>query len=295
MREGSGGHQAGGDEDPEAPPSPYAPTEVTPPYQRAEPYGPTEAARTYPPPRDSSPYARTEVTPPRNPPRDSSPYAPTEVTPPYGRTEPSSPYAATEVTPPYGRTEPSSPYGPTQASGRPRADASGRPQDLVRYGPGVPPSEVPSAAMTAEHVWRTGRPEKPARRPPRWRRLAGTALTVVLLAASGVLLFLRFHHAPFHVTRAAINETTQRGCGVTVTGQIYTNGAAGTVDYEWVFQPDPNPPQPLKQSINSGQHSVFVTVAVQASGQGSASQKVTLQVLGPDRATASRSVVVSCR
>jgi hypothetical protein len=151
--------------------------------------------------------------------------------------------------------------------------------------------------MTAEHVWRTGRPEKPARRPPRWRRLAGTALTVLLLAASGVLLYLRFHHAPFHVSGARITESTQSGsgCGVNVTGRIDTNGSAGTVDYEWVFQPDQNPPQPLKQSVSSGQHSVFVTVAVQASGQGSASQKVTLQVLGPDRAADSKSIVVSCR
>src|SRR5207248_8714669 len=106
--------------------------------------------------------------------------------------------------------------------------------------------------------------------------------------------YLRFHHAPFHVSAAAITTSTPNNCGVNVTGRIDTNGAAGTVDYEWVFQPDQNPPQPLKQSVVSGQHSVFVNVAVQGSGHGTASQKVTLQVLGPDRASDSKSVVVSC-
>jgi len=39
---------------------------------------------------------------------------------------------------------------------------------------------------------------------------------------------------------------------------------------------------------------VYVTVALQGSGHGSASQTVTLQILGPDPAAASKAVVVSC-
>jgi hypothetical protein len=175
-----------------------------------------------------------------------------------------------------------------------RATASGHPQDLVRYGPGVPPSEA-SPGLTAEHVWRTGRPDKPHRRPPRLRRLLGSALTVALLAASGVVLYLRFHHAPFHVTAAKITQQTPNDCGVDVTGRIDTNGAAGTVSYQWVFRPDPHPPKPLSQSVVAGQHALFVTVAVEGSGHGSASQNVTLQVLGPDRAADSTTVKVSCR
>jgi hypothetical protein len=122
----------------------------------------------------------------------------------------------------------------------------------------------------------------------------GSALTVLLLAASGVVLYLRFHHAPFHVTGVKISQQTQTGCGVNVTGRITTNGSAGTVSYQWLFRPDRQPPQPLSQSVVAGQHAVYVTVAVQAQGHGSASRKVTLQVLGPDTGTASRYVVVSC-
>jgi hypothetical protein len=128
----------------------------------------------------------------------------------------------------------------------------------------------------------------------RLRRLLGSALTVILLAASGLVLYLRFHHAPFHVTGVTISDKTPTGCGVNVTGRITTNGSAGTVSYQWVFRPDRRPPQPLSQSVVAGQHDVYVTVAVQGSGHGSASQMVTLQVLGPDRGATWTDVVVSC-
>ena len=117
---------------------------------------------------------------------------------------------------------------------------------------------------------------------------------MILLAAAGVVLFLRFHHAPFDVTGVAITQQTKTGCGVDVTGRINTNGAAGTVSYQWVFRPQQQAPQPLSQSVIAGQHAVYVTVAVEGSGHGSASQKVTLQLLGPDRGSASTAVVVSC-
>ena len=162
----------------------------------------------------------------------------------------------------------------------------------MRYGPGVPASPPASqAGLTAELIWRTGRPPKPPRRP---RRLLGAALTVILLAASGVLLYLRFHHAPFHVTGAAIAKQTRTGCGVDVTGRITTDGSAGTVSYQWLFRPGRTQPQPLNQSVISGQHAVYVTVAIEGSGHGSASQTVTLQVLGPDPRAASTAVTISC-
>ncbi len=57
-----------------------------------------------------------------------------------------------------------------------------------------------------------------------------------------------------------------------VTGRIATNGGAGTVSYQWVFQPAPRPPQPLSADGVAGQHAVFVTVAVEGQGHGSAAQ-----------------------
>jgi hypothetical protein len=119
-------------------------------------------------------------------------------------------------------------------------------------------------------------------------------LTVLLLAAAGVVLWLRFHHAPFGVTGVAITQQTKTTCGVDVTGRIATNGSAGTVSYQWVFQPQTQAPQPLSQSVVAGQRAVYVTVAVEGQGHGSATQEVTLDVLGPGTGTASKKVSVSC-
>jgi hypothetical protein len=121
------------------------------------------------------------------------------------------------------------------------------------------------------------------------------AFTVILLAAAGVILYLRFfHHTPFHVTGVSIVSQTRNGCGVDVTGKITTNGAAGTVSYQWVFRPDSHAPTPLSQSVVAGQHAAYVTVAVEGQGQGAASQMVTLQVLGPDQRYSSAPVVLRC-
>jgi uncharacterized protein (DUF58 family) len=125
-------------------------------------------------------------------------------------------------------------------------------------------------------------------------RLAGWALTVILLAASGVVLYLRFHHAPFRVTGVTIIRQAHDGCGVEVTGRITTNGSAGAVSYHWLFRPGQQQPQPLSQSVAAGQDSVYVTVAVEGQGHGSASQQVTLQVLGPHPGAASVTAVITC-
>jgi hypothetical protein len=165
----------------------------------------------------------------------------------------------------------------------------------VRYGPGVPDSQ---AGMSAESVWRTGhRPGPPPRqvRLRRLRRLVGMALTVVLLIAAGVVVWLRFFdHPPFHVTGVKITRQVRTSCGVDVTGRIETNGSAGTVSYQWVFQPQTQAAQPLDQSVVAGQRAVYVTVAVEGQGHGSATQKVTLDVLGPDTGTAHANVTISC-
>jgi hypothetical protein len=126
------------------------------------------------------------------------------------------------------------------------------------------------------------------------RRLFGSALTVILLAASGLVLYMRFHHTPFHVTGVMISQQVRTGCSVDVTGKITTNGSAGTVSYQWLFPSDRQPPQPLSQSVTGGQQAVYVTVAVEGTGHGSTSRMVTLQVLGPDRGNASTAVALRC-
>jgi hypothetical protein len=135
----------------------------------------------------------------------------------------------------------------------------------------------------------------PPRRPVRVRRLASTAVTVLLLAAAGVLLFLRFHHAPFKVSGASITQVSQNGCTVNVTGKIDTNGASGTISYQWVFTPQQAAPQPLSESVVSGQNAAFVTVSVQGQGgHGTATEQVALQVLGPNLERASRVINIRC-
>jgi len=193
------------------------------------------------------------------------------------------------------------PVYPARPYQQPVTDAPA-PSEVVRYGPGVPASQAGAASQpgaAAESVWRTGRPAAEAA-PGRGglrrvRRVLGAALTVALLIAAGVVVWLRFFdHPAFHVSGVAITQQAKTSCGVDVTGRITTNGAAGTVSYQWVFRPQTQAPQPLNQSVVAGQHAVYVTVAVQGQGHGSATQTVTLDVLGPDPGTASAKVTVVC-
>jgi hypothetical protein len=163
---------------------------------------------------------------------------------------------------------------------------------IVRYGPGVP-VRLPEnqGGRTAEHVWR-GKPAPG--RPHRIRRLVGSAFTVILLAASGVVIYLRFYHPALDVTGAVIAQRAPLRCGAKVTGRISTNGAAGTISYEWLFRPGGQQPAQLNQTVAAGQHVVNVIAAIEGSGHGSAAQVVTLQVLGPEKTTASTHVVVRC-
>lgn len=261
-----------------------------PPTGYARPFLPTEIENPSPPPDDNArPYLPTEI---------EHPYQPTEYSLPRPPAGPAGPLFPTDIDdfsrPPYsGHREPPAAGPPSFPPGdRPaRAGWTDPASGLTRYGPGVPATRPAGTAHTAERIWQAGRP---AKRPHPWRSRAGAALTVILLAAAAVVLYLRFHHAPIHVTGVAITQQTRAGCGVDVTGQISTNGAAGTVSYQWLFQPGEQTPQPLSKPVAAGDDAVYVTVAVQGSGHGSASRTVTLQVLGPDTRTDSISVRLRC-
>jgi hypothetical protein len=180
--------------------------------------------------------------------------------------------------------------GPSVDANQPRPPAG-----IVRSGPGVPvPEPRDKAGGRAEQIWRDGPlPGQPRR--PKLRRLLGAALTVVLLAASGVVLYLRIHHTPpVQVTSVTIAQRTGIACGVDVTGRITTNGAAGMVSYQWLVQPGRRQPRPKTVSIISGQHVAQVTLLLPLTGHGRASELVTLQVLAPDPKAASANVAVSC-
>ena len=167
-------------------------------------------------------------------------------------------------------------------------------QQVIRHGPGVPVGPATGlAAPTAEQVWQAGAPSAaPGRRGA--RRIASTAVSIALLIASGVVIFLRLHHGPFGVTGVAITGQVKNGCTVDVTGRISTTGAAGTVSYQWIFSAQTAAPQPMSQSAAAGQSAVYVTAAVEGQGHGTLTERVTLQVLGPGHGTASVPVTVSC-
>jgi hypothetical protein len=256
------------------------------------------------------PQPTTEVVPPQPTTEVAAHQAPTQVVPQHPPTEvaaPGPPAAGppTQAAPTYestvaaaqgqaaGPAHPAAPPAPLSpaAGAMPPSPVAG----IVRYGPGIPVDlPVSQGGRTAEHVWSGGPPPAAPRRSARLRRFGGLALTVILLVASGVVLFLRFYHPPFQVTGAAITQHTMTGCRVDVTGRVATNGAAGTVSYRWLFKPGGQQATTLRQSVSSGQHAVDVTVAVEGSGQGSASQTAILQVLSPDRRTASTRVALSC-
>jgi hypothetical protein len=170
---------------------------------------------------------------------------------------------------------------------RPRPVAA--PEDLVRYGPGVHAAPVEPAAA---RVWRGG-PAAPADRRVRVRQVLGSALAVILLATSGVVFYLRFHHPPLQVTRVAIVHSGPTGCTVAVAGQISTSGAAGLITYQWLFPV--GSPLTRHQSVSAGQHSVNVQVTVEGSGNGTALQRVWLRVLHPGRRIASKDILVRCQ
>jgi len=264
----------------DSPPAPE-PTVTAPPGQVAGPaqQGPPapEPTVTAPPGQAAGPAQQAAAPAPE----------PTVTAPPGQAAGPAQQAAAPAPPPP---PPPPAPL-PEKAGAMPASPVGG----IVRYGPGVPVElPVSQGGRTAEHVWSGGPPPAPPRRSARLRRLGGTVLTAVLLIASGVILFLRFYHPPFQVTGAAISQHTAAGCRVNVTGRIDTNGAAGTISYRWLFRPGQPQATTLRQSVASGQHAVDVTVAVEGSGSGTASQTAVLQVLSPGRRTASAHVTLSC-
>jgi hypothetical protein len=195
------------------------------------------------------------------------------------------------------------PLPESAAAGRLRAPDAAAPQppasEVVRYGPGVPASQAAvsagQAGAAAESVWRSGHRAGPPPGRAKLRRRLGLLLTVILLVAAGVVVYLRFfNHPSLHVTGVTISPPTTTGCTVNVTGRIDTNGGAGTVSYRWVFQPQTQAAQPLNQSLTAGQHAVDVTVAVEGQGHGTVTQLVTLDVLGPGTGTASTRVTINC-
>jgi len=298
--------------DTEPPPTELPPTQAPtlfPPREApsAEPptQGPTffphrEPPSTEPPPTQGPTFFPHREAPSTEPPPTQgptfSPYSGAPSTHPV--TEAAPPQSTDEVIWDRSATASGKPWPGSFDPGSGQPD-SGQPGSagLHRHGPGVPES-VPGGqgVLTAEEVWRTGLPSGQQSRHGRgrWRRRAGSALTVALLIAVGVVVYLRLHHPPLKVTGVAITSQLKDGCTVDVTGRISTTGGAGTVSYEWVLTPPSGQaaPNPQNQSLTAGQSTLYVNVAIQ--GVGQLSRQVTLQVLGPGQGKATANVVSDC-
>jgi hypothetical protein len=162
---------------------------------------------------------------------------------------------------------------------------------ITRRGPGVPappPDSQPEPG--GEEVLRAASPARPRRA---WR-LAGTVLTVALLVASVVVIYLRLHHGPLAVTKVAISRQVKTGCMMNVTGLISTSGGSGTISYQWVLAAQPSPAQTLHVSVPGGQSGAYVSVAIEGQGHGSLAQAVILRVLSPGHESTSARVVINC-
>jgi hypothetical protein len=316
--------EASSNSDPTLPPregeseatQPWPAKPVQPPDQPPT-YVPPRPPPTYVPPRQPPTYVpppQPTVEPPRWPGADAPRQPPTIITP---RQPPAGavPYEPTMV--PHEPTmvphEPTMvPHEPTMyaplpespaAAGRLQAPDAAAPQppapEVVRYGPGVPASQAAvsagQAGAAAENVWRSGHRAEPPPGRAKLRRRLGLLLTVILLVAAGVVAYLRFFdHPSLQVTGVEMLRPTTTGCTVDVTGRINTNGGAGTVSYQWVFQPQTQAPERLNQSLTAGQHAANVTIAVEGQGHGTVSQLVTLDVLSPGTGRASTTVTISC-
>lgn len=260
----------------------YSPTEAAQPHSEPQPHPEAQPHSEPQPHSEAQPYLGAQPYPEAQSHPEIRSYQETQSYPDTRSYREAQPYHAPprsrRGTPSYQGAEP---------------DEEQPPDEVIRYGPGVP--AVPPGGQATQILWRAShKPAPPSGRHARLRQILGSALTVILLAASGVILYHRFHHVPFQVSAVVISRQTHMTCGVEVTGQINTNGVAGTISYLWLFRPGRGTPQPLSLSVAAGQDDVDVTVAIRGEGHGSASQAVTLQVLGPDLESASTGVVISC-
>jgi hypothetical protein len=256
------------------------------------------------PPTAVPPSPPPAATAPTHPPTathlPAATHPPTQPSPPSGQVQAFTETETVTGSPQRGSWWQDGPARQTQSGDWWQADSTG-PQEIVRYGPGIPAAALVSqagpaqAVPTAEQVWRAGLPGGgPRRQESLFLRVAGAALTAILLIASVVVIYLRLHHAPFAVTGVAITQQVKTGCTVDVTGRLGTTGGAGTVSYEWTFQPQVETPQVLSQSVAAGQTSVYVAAAVEGQGHGTITQTATLRVLGPGQGSASAHIVISC-
>ena len=147
---------------------------------------------------------------------------------------------------------------------------SPQPVELLRFGPGVP-AVLADAALPAV---------EPAPRLPRRGRVLNAALTLVLAAVVGWLLWpsgsLRVRTVSVRATPGVV--ACQKSADVVAT--VHTNGNAGKLKYRWTRN-DGVGSGTLVQSLARGQHSVDLHLTWTFHGPGSYDARAAVQLLSP--------------
>ncbi|MDH6108878.1 hypothetical protein P3T36_002242 [Kitasatospora sp. MAP12-15] len=177
------------------------------------------------------------------------------------------------------------------------------PDELRRFGPGVPALAVPVPALAAA-VWHgdatlaDGSDAAPAPTARRRRRALGGWLlpAAVLLAVLAFLAWQRYAPA-VQVTGVAVHtDPAGPGCNGTavVTGTLQTDGGTGTVRYRWE-RSDGTLSDDLSQPIAKGSKHTDVVLRWTFDGHGSMRATATLDVLSPQSLSAATTFTYTCQ
>jgi hypothetical protein len=211
----------------------------------------------------------------------------------------------------FARTDPAShPADPDLTATLPPADPaatvrlppSETSEGVTRFGPGVP-GTAGTADDRVTGIWRgTVTPGLPsgvtARRPRPWWRRELRFLLVVVAVVVAVVLVMRSCTAsgsPLNVLDATVTAPEVGHCAktVVVTGVLRTDGHPGTVDYRW-NRSDGTASAVLHQEVDRNFKSSKVVLRWSFDGRGTMKATATLEVLSPDRVTASTSFTYAC-
>jgi len=172
----------------------------------------------------------------------------------------------------------------------------------TRFGPGVPGAPgTPDNRATA--IWRgTLTPDVPSGatvgpRRPWWRRQLRSLLVAVAVVVA-VVVGLRScatAGSPLNVLDADVTAPEVGHCAKTVviTGVLRTDGHPGTVDYRWK-RSDGTASAVLHQEFGRNVKSAKVVLRWSFDGRGTMKAIATLDVLSPNRLTASTSFTYDC-
>jgi eukaryotic-like serine/threonine-protein kinase len=189
--------------------------------------------------------------------------------------------------PPPQPPQPAGPPGAIRAPGAGRAADPG--PGLLRFGPGLSASAPPQVPE-----WT--RPPRTPRRRRLWPRVLSTALTLAIIAAVGVVLWIRAHET-LKVSAVAVAPAALPGnsCNVTVdvVGTVFTNTHGGQIQYQWIRNGTLTSPVQTA-IIASGQTRTQVHLNWSFHGTGTYRATAELRMLSPEVTSAATTFTYSC-